>query len=122
MLHDPDFEKIVNEVRPLIKELNVQEAYQKLQAQDNIILIDVREDHEWDNSRIPNSIHIGRGILERDIAKHISDKNTEIILYCGGGFRSVLAAINLQKMGYTNVFSMDGGIRDWQESGYTLEK
>ena len=122
MLHDPDFEKIVNEVRPLIKELNVQETYQKLQAQDNIILIDVREDHEWDNSRIPNSIHIGRGILERDIAKHISDKNTEIILYCGGGFRSALAAINLQKMGYTNVFSINSGIRDWQESGYTLEK
>lgn len=115
MQHDPNFEKLVDEIRPSIKELNVSQVKQKFARGENFTFIDVREDNEWDASRIPNAIHIGRGVLERDIAKHVADQNTEIVLYCGGGFRSALAAYNLQKMGYTNVYSMDGGIRDWQE-------
>ncbi len=122
MLHDPEFEKIVNEIRPLIKELTVDQVYQKIVNGSKFILIDVREDHEWEKSRIIGAIHIGRGILERDIAQHITTKEIEIILYCGGGFRSALAAVNLQKMGYTNIFSMDGGIRHWQEQNYPIEK
>lgn len=121
MLHDPDFEMLVNEIRPNIQELTATQVYQKILDKINFIFIDVREDHEWEKARIPGAIHIGRGILERDIAKHISQKTTEIILYCGGGFRSALSAINLQKMGYTNVYSMDGGIRHWQELNYPLD-
>lgn len=121
MMHDPAFEALVNEIRPLIKEYTVTQVRDKFANGDSFIFIDVREDHEWDLGRIPNSIHIGRGIIERDIAANISDKNTEIILYCGGGFRSALSAYNLQKMGYTNVASMDGGIRGWKEMNLPLE-
>lgn len=121
MQHDPAFESLVNEVRPKIKELTVQQVKNKFDQNEKFVFIDVREDHEWNKARIPNSIHIGRGILERDIATHIKDKNQEIILYCGGGFRSALAAYNLQKMGYSNVYSMDGGFRGWQESNYSID-
>ena len=122
MQHDPDFEILVNEIRPQIKELNVTQVQQKFAAGEKFIFIDVREDNEWDAGRIPNSIHIGRGVLERDIAANIADKSAEIVLYCGGGFRSALAAYNLQKMGYRNVSSMDGGIREWKELGFPLNK
>lgn len=122
MQHDPDFEILVNEIRPQIKELNVTQVQQKFAAGEKFIFIDVREDTEWDAGRIPNSIHIGRGVLERDIAANIADKSAEIVLYCGGGFRSALAAYNLQKMGYRNVSSMDGGIREWKERSLPIQK
>ena len=122
MQHDPDFEILVNEIRPQIKELTVTQVQQKFAAGEQFIFIDVREDNEWAAGRIPNSIHIGRGVLERDIASTVSDKSAEIILYCGGGFRSALAAYNLQKMGYRNVSSMDGGIREWKELSLPIQK
>ena len=118
MQHDPDFEILVNEIRPQIKELSVTQVQQKFAAGEKFIFIDVREDNEWDAGRIPNSIHIGRGVLERDIAANIADKSAEIVLYCGGGFRSALSADNLQRMGYQNVVSVDGGWRDWTEAQY----
>ncbi|MBX9867763.1 MAG: hypothetical protein K2Y14_12700 [Burkholderiales bacterium] len=122
MQHDPDFEILVNEIRPQIKELSVTQVQQKFAEGEKFIFIDVREDNEWDAGRIPNSIHIGRGVLERDIAANIADKSAEIVLYCGGGFRSALAAYNLQKMGYSNVSSMDGGIREWKERSLPIQK
>lgn len=122
MQHDMSFQVLVDEVRPLIKELTVLQVKQKFDNGEQFVFIDVREDHEWVVSHIPKAIHIGRGILERDIAANISDKNTEIILYCGGGFRSALSAYNLQKMGYNNVASMDGGIREWKELNFPLSK
>lgn len=121
MIHDPAFEALVNEIRPLIKEYTITQVRDKFANGNNFIFIDVREDHEWETSRIPNAIHIGRGVIERDIAANVSDKNTEIILYCGGGFRSALSAYNLQKMGYSNVASMDGGIRGWKEMNLPLD-
>lgn len=120
MQHVNDFLALVEEYRPLVKETDVSTIVTKLQNKDNFILIDVREDHEWAQGHLPTAIHMGRGIIERDIEKMIPNKNLEIILYCGGGFRSVLSAYNLQKMGYTNVISMDGGVRDWQNSGCKL--
>ena len=122
MQHDMSFQVLVDEVRPLIKELTVLQVKQKFDNGEKFVFIDVREDHEWVVSHIPKAIHIGRGILERDIAANISDKNSEIILYCGGGFRSALASYNLQQMGYSNVASMDGGIREWKELGFPLNK
>ncbi len=120
MQHDPAFASLVDEIRPLIKELTVTQVKEKFDRNQQFVFIDVREDHEWNKASLPNAIHIGRGILERDIATQINDKNQEIVLYCGGGFRSALAAYNLQKMGYTNVYSMDGGFRGWQEHNYPI--
>lgn len=121
MQHAVDFLKLVEEYRPLVKETDVPHVKNKLDAKENFVLIDVREDHEWSQGHIPTAIHMGRGIIERDIEKTIPEKNTTLILYCGGGFRSILSAVNLQKMGYTNVVSMDGGVRDWLNHGYRLE-
>lgn len=121
MQHNIDFLKLVEEYRPLVKETNVPHVKTKLDNKDTFVLIDVREDHEWSQGHIPTAIHLGRGIIERDIEKIIPEKNTPIILYCGGGFRSILSAVNLQKMGYNDVISMDGGVRDWLNHGYKLE-
>lgn len=117
MKHSEAFEKLVAEVKPRIKEITIDEVRKKQDAGEKFLLIDVREDHEWEQGRAQGSMHVGRGILERDIEKHVPDRNTEIVLYCGGGYRSALAADNLQKMGYTNVFSMEGGIRGWRDRG-----
>ena len=89
---------------------------------DKFLLVDVREESEFAKDHLPGAIHLGKGVIERDIEARVPDLNTEMILYCGGGFRSALAADNLQKMGYTNVISMDGGIRDWREKNYPLVK
>ena len=121
MQHDPAFEALVNEIRPLIKECTIEQVVQKFATKEQFVFIDVREDNEWSTSRIPNAIHLGRGVIERDIAAVVPDKTTEVILYCGGGFRFSLSAYNLQKMGYSNVISMDGGIRGWKESNLPLE-
>lgn len=120
MQHDPAFEALVNEIRPLIKEYTIEDVQAKFARGDKFIFIDVREDHEWNAGHIPQAIHLGRGIIERDIAATVADKSSEIVLYCGGGFRSALSAYNLQKMGYTNVVSMDGGIRGWKEHNLPL--
>lgn len=120
MQHANNFLALVEEYRPFVKETDVVEVAEKLKNHQDFILIDVREDNEWQQGHIPNAIHMGRGIIERDIEKTIPNKNAEIILYCGGGFRSILAGYNIQKMGYTNVISMDGGIRDWLNAGHKL--
>lgn len=115
MKHSEAFEKMVAEVMPRIKEISIEEVLEKQKSEHAFVLIDVREDHEWQQGRLPGSIHLGRGILERDIEKVVADKSTEVVLYCGGGFRSALSADNMQKMGYVNVLSMAGGIRGWRE-------
>ena len=122
MQHATGFLKLINEIKPHIRELTTSQVKEKLENQENFIFIDVREDNEWATAQIPQAVHFGRGVIERDIEEKINDKNTQIILYCGGGFRSALAAYNLQKMGYTNVYSMDGGIREWLSNFKTLTK
>ena len=120
--HPPRFLAIVNDARTRIRETNVDEVKKRLDRGDKFVLVDVREDREFDADHIPGAVHLGKGIIERDIEQTYPDLNTELVLYCGGGFRSALAADNLQKMGYTNVISMDGGIRGWREKSYPLEK
>ena len=120
MAHSPQFLKLVNESKTRVKETNVEEVKRCMDAGEKFLLVDVREDNEWANGHLPRAVHMGRGIIERDIEMAVPDTGTKMILYCGGGFRSALAADNLQKMGYTNVLSMDGGIRGWREKGYPL--
>lgn len=121
MSHGTDFFALVEEYRPLVKETDVLTVKYKLDNQESFTLIDVREEHEWNQGHIPNAMHMVRSTIERDIEKTIPDKDTCIVLYCGGGFRSVLSAYSMQNMGYTNVISMDGGIKDWLSNGYRLE-
>lgn len=124
MKHSEAFVRLVDEVMPEIKEVTIEEVREKLDkmaSNSSFHLVDVREDSEWDKGRIKGSIHIGRGVLERDIETVIENKSDEIVLYCGGGFRSALAAFNIQKMGYGNVYSMQGGIRAWREKEYPEE-
>ena len=118
--HPPRFLKIVDDAKTRVRETNVEEVKKKIDGGDKFILIDVREESEFAKDHLPGAIHLGKGIIERDIEARVPDLNAEMVLYCGGGFRSALAADNLQKMGYTNVISMDGGIRDWREKGYPL--
>jgi rhodanese-related sulfurtransferase len=124
--HPPRFLKIVEDAKQRVRETNVDEVKarldRRLASKDKFVLVDVREDREFEADHLPGAVHLGRGIIERDVEAKYPDLQTELILYCGGGFRSALAADNLQKMGYTNVISMDGGIRDWRERGYPLEK
>jgi rhodanese-related sulfurtransferase len=120
--HTPRFLKIVEDARKRVKETTVDQIKTRLDRGDRFTLVDVREESEFAKDHLPGAIHLGKGIIERDIEQKIPDTNTEIVLYCGGGFRSALAADNLQKMGYTNVISMDGGIRDWRGKGYPLVK
>jgi rhodanese-related sulfurtransferase len=122
MKHNPGFLKLVDEVRKRVRECSVAEAKARLDCGEPLHLLDVREDHEFAKDRAKGARHLGKGILERDIETVVPDKQASIILYCGGGYRSVLAADALQRMGYTNVVSMDGGIRAWREAGYPLEK
>ena len=117
MVHSPQFLKLVNESKKKIKETNVAEVKKRMDAGEKFLLVDVREDNEWANGHIPGAVHMGRGIIERDIELQVPDTTTKIVLYCGGGFRSALVADNVQKMGYTNVESMDGGWKEWVGSG-----
>ena len=118
--HSPQFLKLVNETRLRVREFSVDEVKTRLDRGENFVLVDVREESEWAADHLPGAVYLGKGIIERDIEERFPDFNTPLVLYCGGGFRSVLAADNLQKMGYRNVVSMDGGIRDWRERGYPL--
>ena len=120
--HPPRFLKIVDDAKTRIKETNVDTIKARLDRGEKFLLVDVREDNEYAKDHLPTAAHMGRGVIERDVEQKVPDLGTEMVLYCGGGFRSALAADNLQKMGYTNVISMDGGIRDWREKAYPLEK
>ena len=120
--HPPRFLKIVDDARKRVRETNVDEVKARMDRGDKFLLVDVREESEFAKDHLPGAIYLGKGVIERDIEARVPELNTEMILYCGGGFRSALAADNLQKMGYTNVISMDGGIRGWREKGYPLTK
>ena len=122
MKHSEDFVRLVDDAKSRVKEIGPDEVLAKQQACEHFHFIDVREDHEWAQGRARGAVHLGRGIIERDIEKSGPEKSDLIVLYCGGGFRSALAADNLQKMGYTNVLSMDGGIRLWREKKLPEEK
>jgi rhodanese-related sulfurtransferase len=121
MKHTEGFLNIVNDAKSRIREVTVAETQQRMQENPDAKLIDVREDNEWDAAHAAGAMHLGKGIIERDIETTVPDKNAELILYCGGGFRSALAADVLQQMGYTNVFSMAGGWKAWQEAGGEVE-
>ena len=114
--HAERFLKIVDSVRPQITECTVQDVVNRQKAGDEFHLVDVREESEFAASHIPDALHLGKGVIERDIEKSIPDTNAPVVLYCGGGYRSALAALNLQLMGYTNVISMDGGFREWKQA------
>ena len=120
--HSPRFFQLVTDAKKRVRETTVAEIKARLDRGDKFQLIDVREESEFAKDHIPGARHLGKGIIERDIETAIPDTGTEIVVYCGGGFRSALVADNLQKMGYTNVISMDGGIRDWREKGFPLTK
>jgi rhodanese-related sulfurtransferase len=116
--HPEGFLRLVRDAKTRIKEEDFREIKKKLDAGEKMTLVDTREDNEWARGHIPNALHLGKGVIERDIEKAIPDKETTLVLYCGGGYRSALAADNLQKMGYRNVISMDGGWRGWTEAGF----
>lgn len=120
MKHSPGFLKIVDDAKTRVREVSVEETMRRVEG-GRATLIDVREDNEWAAGHIRGARHMGRGVIERDIEERIPDKDAELILYCGGGFRSALSADNLQRMGYTNVASMAGGWRAWQAAGGPTE-
>jgi rhodanese-related sulfurtransferase len=111
MYHSPGFQKLVNETRPRVKEITIEEARQRLAANAQAVLLDVREDHEWQAGHAAQAVHLGKGILERDLERTFPDPQREIIMYCGGGYRSVLTADVAQRMGYGNVASLQGGYK-----------
>lgn len=120
--HPPRFLEIVNDAKKRVRETTVDEIKSRLDRGDKFLLVDVREESEWQNDHLPGAIHMSKGVIERDVEVKVPDLKTEMVLYCGGGFRSALSADNLQKMGYTNVISMDGGVRGWREKGYPMTK
>ena len=122
MKHSPQFLKLVNEVKPRIKETNITDVKKRMDSGEKFLLVDVREDHEWASGHLPGAVHMSRGLIERDVEVKVPETSSKMILYCGGGFRSALVADNLQKMGYTNVESMDGGWRGWLEAGLPTVK
>ena len=122
MQHSEGFLKIVNDAKSRVRETIPEEVRKKQLSGQQFHLVDVREDNEWQKAHAEGAIHLGKGIIERDIEQAIPDHNAEVILYCGGGYRSALAADALQQMGYTNVISMDGGWKRWNELGYPTEK
>ncbi|HVK59825.1 MAG TPA: rhodanese-like domain-containing protein [Candidatus Kapabacteria bacterium] len=122
MDHSPGFLKMVNDAKRRIKEVTIDQARERLKANSKAVLVDVREDEEWKNGHAAEAIHLGKGILERDLEKAIPDPNTEIIMYCGGGFRSALTADAAQKMGYRNVTSLIGGYKGLVAANWPMKK
>ena len=122
MAHSPQFLKLVNEAKKQVKETNVADVKLRMDSGEKFLLVDVREDNEWEKGHVPEAVHMGRGVIERDIETQVPETSTKMILYCGGGFRSALVADNLQKMGYTNVESMDGGWKGWVAAGLPTKK
>lgn len=121
MDHSTGFLTLAQEAKKKITETSVQEVAQKIQRGEDFHFVDVREDEEWNEGHAKGAIHLGKGVIERDIENAIPEKNAAIVLYCGGGFRSALAAESIQKMGYTNVLSMAGGIKAWRTAGFPEE-
>ena len=122
MAHNPAFLKLVNEAKSRVKEIDL-EGYRKMRdAGEAHLLVDTREESEWNAGHVAGAVHLSKGVIERDIETSVPDKDTKLVLYCGGGFRSALAAENLQKMGYTKVYSMDGGWRGWNDAKLPIEK
>lgn len=119
--HSPRFLELVRDAKARVREVTVDDVKARLDRGEKFHLVDVREESEWARDHLPGAVHLGKGVLERDVEERIPDPGADVVLYCGGGFRSALAADNLRKMGYTNVSSMDGGIRGWREKGYPLE-
>jgi rhodanese-related sulfurtransferase len=122
MKHNPGFLKLVEDAKRRIRTCTIADVKARLERGESFHFLDVREDHEYAKDRAKGAVHLGRGILERDIETKIPDKSAPIVLYCGGGFRSALAADSLLRMGYQNVVSMDGGIREWRDAGYPMEQ
>jgi rhodanese-related sulfurtransferase len=120
--HSPRFLQIVEDAKQRVKECTVADVKRRMDQGEKLNVVDVREESEYGKDHLPGAVHLGKGVIERDVEQAFPDPATPLILYCGGGFRSALAADNLQKMGYTNVLSMDGGIRGWREKAYPLEK
>jgi rhodanese-related sulfurtransferase len=120
--HSPGFLKIVEGAKKRIRETTIDEVKARLDRREKFLLVDVREESEYAADHLPGAIHLGKGIIERDVEEKVPDHDAPMVLYCGGGFRSALAADNLQEMGYTRVLSMDGGVRGWREKGFTLVK
>jgi len=119
--HSPGFLRIVEEAKGRVKETDVASVAARRERGETFHLVDVREDGEWEKGHLPGAVHLGKGVIERDIEKMIPDHDADIVLYCGGGFRSALSADVLQRMGYTNVTSMDGGFTGWVDAGHALE-
>jgi rhodanese-related sulfurtransferase len=122
MAHSAQFLKLVQDAKSRVKETNFADVKRRMDAGEKFILVDVREDNEWAQGHLPGAVHLGKGIIERDIEQQVPDTGAKLILYCGGGFRSALAGDNLQKMGYTNVESMDGGWKGWLSAGLPTTK
>jgi rhodanese-related sulfurtransferase len=122
MEHAPGFLKLVTQERPYVKEITIEQARERLVKNPKLVLIDVREDHEWEKDHATEAIHLGKGILERDLEKTVPDADHEIIMYCGGGYRSVLTAAAAQKMGYRNVYSLVGGYKGMVQSHWPMKK
>ena len=120
--HSARFLQIVEDARKRVREISVDDVKARLDHAKSFLLVDVREESEYANDHLPGAIHLGKGIIERDIEERVPELDTPLVLYCGGGYRSALAADNLQKMGYTNVLSMDGGIRGWREKHFPLTR
>jgi rhodanese-related sulfurtransferase len=120
--HSPGFLRIVDDARSRILEVTVDDVKSMIEGGESVHLVDVREASEWSNGHLPGAQHLCKGIIERDVERAIPDHDARVVLYCGGGYRSALAADNLQKMGYTNVASMDGGWRGWNERDFPVEK
>jgi rhodanese-related sulfurtransferase len=120
--HPPRFLKIVDDSKKRVRETTIDEIKSRLDRGDKFVLVDVREESEWQKDHLPGAIHMSKGVIERDVEHKVPDLNTEMVLYCGGGIRYALAADNLEKMGYTNVISMDGGVRGWREKNYPMTK
>jgi len=122
MQHSPRFLSMVQDAKSRIEQTTVDQVKEKLEGGEKFVLIDVREESEFAKDHLPGALHMGKGVIERDIEDRVPDLSTPMVLYCGGGFRSALAADNLQKMGYTNVLSMDGGVRGWREKNYPMTR
>ena len=121
MKHSSAFERLCEDAKTRVREISVADVKRKQDAGEPVRLIDVREDHEWSAGHAAGAEHLGRGIIERDIEKMVPNKDEDVILYCGGGYRSALAADNLQRMGYRRILSMAGGIRAWRDAGYPMD-
>ena len=119
--HNPGFVALVNEARARVREFTIEEYRARLERGEAWVLVDIREDSEWVAGHLPNAVHLGKGVIERDVETQFPDKASPLVLQCGGGFRSILAADTLQRMGYSNVVSLDGGYREWEGCGLPVE-